>query len=339
MGPHGRASERASLMLTPLPERMGPHEVEALFAAQKESEDVYLGPTVPTVLVPLIFLARFPFTAELLERAEAQLHVARFDPAGQGRDRLGNQVSVEVNGFARFVSASSFNSASVSNLLQRDAAGIEALQQLAVILGPGNMLRRRRAVARFAREYRAFSKSFMYPQTLHFFEEACEMSETVTQSMALKRLVDILRYFARQGKYTYVDAFRTARDPSQLWDTISQVNRVINPVHREWEQAKKRLKSVPDAERLQHEQEWRTRHGYVPRPLFQDELDDIWNLIDNEGLREEIQLYVAAAAFTLSRRDRSTVATEDATTEVPCDEDPSEMAAEDEDTNSTDEEV
>lgn len=339
MGPQGRASEQASLVLTPLPGQMVATDIEALFAAQKESEDLYLGPAVPTALAPLLFLSRFPFTAELLERAGAQLHVVRFDPAGQGRSRLGNQVNVEVSGFARFVSASSFNSVSVSRLLQRDVAGIEALQQLAIALGPGQVFGRQRAMARFAREYAAFSTWFMYPQTLRFFEEACEVSEVVTQSTALKRLVDILRYFARQGKYTYVDAFRTARDPSHLRDTISQVNRVINPVHREWEQARKRFRSMPEGERIRHEKEWRVRYDYVPRPLFQDELDEVWNMIDNEALREEIQLYVAAAAFTLSRRNSPGVVNEETAADAPSTEDALEEIIEDEDTDSNDEEA
>lgn len=291
-GPRGRPNQQVTLIMDLIPTRpLERKDLEALFAAQKDAEGAYLGPTMPVGLAPLLFLARFPQSAEIVKCAQAGLHVTRFDPGARGQERMAGQDEVPAAELAGFIVHSPFNAATVENLVdaRRDAISIEGLEALVQAVTASDKRKRLEGMARLAREYHQFTavqngqvrKGGLYPITFETLVEVIQVSDAVRENRAVISWARVLRYFANQGNYGFVDAVRTAKDIMALRDALVRCNRQYLSEY------KKQSKDAPKR---------------MPRPLLMEEVQQLWGLMDNNELRPELQLYVAAAALTREPR-------------------------------------
>lgn len=313
-GPRERPSQQATVIVDLIPRvKLCREQLEGLFAAQKDAEGAYLGPFIPVGLFPLLFLARFPQSAEVVKQAEAELHVTRFDPSSRGQERMAGQEEIAAYEVASFVAASPFNAATVENLVdpKGDAVAIEGLQALMQALTAIETRERQEGMARFAREYHEFTLgragspagAGLYRKTFEYLTQAevTGVSQEIIEEPAVNQWAEVLRYFANQGNYGFVDAVRTAKDLAALREVVFRSFRQLLSDRQRWE------KRLDDAKRqgIPLQPLWREQaksRGIPPRPLSPEELQRLWQLADDDRLRPELQLYVAAAALTRALR-------------------------------------
>lgn len=240
-----RDAKRA--VMTPIPHTaLSADKLVEFQSAQKLTPERIARSDVPSVTVPLAFLASFPHAAKLLSDTDCTLHTVLFDPSA--RDRVVATHFSSVRAIARFVDASPFNAATVAWLTSPAQPVVDPLMQLARMLGEGDVRARRRLATTFARSYVVGTDPdnprMLYPATVRYIgEELLMIPEEIMTNESIASVASALRHFVMERNYGFVDTVRNARyDGHELERTLTQMLRQMQ-VHRA---AEKRGAWLPD---------------------------------------------------------------------------------------------
>jgi CRISPR type I-A-associated protein Csa5 len=219
-------------VITPIPVgSMNDKQLRILMATQHELRNEWLSDILPTRVIPLAFLSKFPSIPDAIVQMPVFLHFALFPE----RRRLGHTSQLAPSKMIKFIRFTAFNIATVNRIIGKNPA-IFPLTLLSELLeaepGPNNLA----LACSFAREWvaevsqtartKGDSAILVYPETVKYLlDEVTMISANVVQSEELKSVARTLRYFVRNKNYGVVDNVRNASTVLELANIVGKALR------------------------------------------------------------------------------------------------------------------
>jgi len=211
------------VLVIPIPkEKVSGTKLQEIFSLQHQIRKNWFNQEIPQVLIPLIFLAKIPSSADILNNFDLFITVL----SRQQGYHVDGLFLIPINNYLDFIKASPYNIATVDILLRKEA--YNPLQELNNVIYSHMMI----FLPKFARLYiqETSTNNFtnlLYPETTKYLlREVAMISSEIIENPALGSLARTLRYFIRQKKYGYADDIRNARKESKDFeDTIAKMLR------------------------------------------------------------------------------------------------------------------
>jgi CRISPR type I-A-associated protein Csa5 len=211
------------VIVVPIPKgKVNGTKLQEIFSLQHQIRKNWFNQEIPQVLIPLIFLAKIPSSADILNGFDLSIAVL----SRQQGYHVDGLFLIPINDYLDFIRANPYNIATIDILLRKE--GYNSLQEL------NNAVYNRviTSLPKFARLYVQETSTkdwinFLYPETSKYLlKEVAMISSEIIENPALGSLARTLRYFIRERKYGYADDIRNARKESKDFEeTIAKMLR------------------------------------------------------------------------------------------------------------------
>jgi len=212
------------VIVIPIPQdKITGEDLEKIFSLQHYLHKEYLPADIPSVLIPLAFLAKVPSTTEIFNK-NFNLFIGLLVKQGQVY-HVESTYLISIEDYLKFLE-NPYNVVSVDKMLQKGAFG--ALQELHKVIYYKDLP----SLLSFPRLYAQETTTddyvnLLYPDTTRYLlEEVAMIKPEIIKNEAINSVASTLRYFVREKKYHYVDNIRNARkDSKDLEETLVKMLR------------------------------------------------------------------------------------------------------------------
>jgi len=219
----GRGKNMKYVIVTPIPTtKVEGSNLNYLFSMQKTLYNFWLSDSIPLNIFALGLLAKAPLLSDIVSELQLDFHLSLLSKDNKGDTVIEQTAIVNAIPFAKFISYSAYNSATVDRLLG-EKPKIPALIELT------NTIERRDLynLYKFARLYVQETATILYQETARYLlMEVAMVKPEIIKNEAISSVARTLRYFIRNKKYHYADDIRNARKNSKDFeDTIIKMLR------------------------------------------------------------------------------------------------------------------
>ncbi|HOQ17342.1 MAG: type I-A CRISPR-associated protein Csa5 [Candidatus Hydrothermae bacterium] len=211
------------IIALPVPEgEVSDTRLQQIFSLHHQIRKSWFNLEIPQTLIPLIFLANVPSSADILKQFDLFIAVL----SRQQGYHVDGLYLMPIEKYLSFLSDNPFNIAAIDLMVEKEA--FSALQELNNII----YYDKQDSIMMFARLYvqETSTNNFtnlLYPKTAKYLlKEVAMISQDIIENRALESLARTLRYFIIEKKYGYADDIRNARKESRDFEeTIAKMLR------------------------------------------------------------------------------------------------------------------
>jgi len=221
----GTGKNRKFVIITPIPNRtLGNLELTQLLSTQKTLHNFWLSDLVPLDVFTLGLLAKVPSLSDLVNNLQLDFHLPLLSKDNRGDTVVEQTEIVNTIPFAKFISRSGYNSATVDRLIgtYNSPPKIRSLIEITHIIKNPNILNLSKVARIYVQETSPKNSDWVnliYPVTAKYLlREVAMIKPEIIKNEALRSLARTLRYFVRNKKYHYADSLRNARKESKDFD-------------------------------------------------------------------------------------------------------------------------
>lgn len=203
------------VIAVPIPkEKVSGSKLQEIFSLQHQIRKNWFNQEIPQVLIPLVFLAKIPSSANILNGFDLFVAVL----SRQQGYHVDGLFLIQLNKYLDFIGANPYNIATIDKMHRVNA--FNALQELNNVI----YYRVPTSLPKFARLYVQETSTnkftnLLYPATAKYLlKEVAMISSEIIENPALGSLARTLRYFIREKKYGYADNIRNARKESKEFE-------------------------------------------------------------------------------------------------------------------------
>lgn len=227
----GVGKNRKYALVLPIPTKvMTVEDLQMLLSLQKTLHNFWLSDIQPLRTFTVGLLAKVPSMSDIIKDLQLNFHLSLLSKDNRG-DTVVEQIEI-INAiqYSKFISGSSFNSATVTKLL----GSAKIPPKISPLIEITNLLEYRETsnLLKFARLYTQETSTndftnLLYPETANYLlREVTVINQEIIENLALGSLARTLRYFIKEKKYGYVDSIRNARkDSNDFEETIAKMLR------------------------------------------------------------------------------------------------------------------
>ncbi len=227
----GQGKNRKYAIVLPIPKNSLTFEnVQMLFSLQKTLHNYWLSDVQPLRTFTVGLLAKVPSLSDIINDLQLTFHLSLVSKDNRGDTAIEQTAIIDALPFSKFISGSSYNSATVTKLLgsSKNPPKVASLIEITKILEND----RERNLPKFARLYLQETSTkdwtnLLYPETSNYLlKEVAMINSEIIENPALGSLARTLRYFIREKKYGYADDIRNARRESRDFEeTVAKMLR------------------------------------------------------------------------------------------------------------------
>lgn len=229
----GKGKNRKYVIVLPVPEKkITTKNIQILLSLQKTLHNFWLSDLQPLRTFFIGLLAKVPSLSDIVNELRLTFHLSLLSKDNRGDTVVEQTTFINALPFSKFISDSSYNSATVVKLLDdKDLPKVSALIEITNILEDLE----KENLPKFARLYALETTpkdsnkwtSLLYPETAKYLlKEVGMIKQEIIESPAILSLARTLRYFIRERKYGYADDIRNARKESRDFEeTIAKMLR------------------------------------------------------------------------------------------------------------------
>jgi len=283
----GKGKNRKYVSVTPMAiKELETPQLNYLLSTQKTLHDFWLSDLIPLNGFTLGLLAKVPSLSDIVSDLQLNFHLALLSKDNKGDTVVEQTAMVNTLPFAKFISYSPYNSATVEKILAGKPK-ISTLIELTSIVERGNLSNLSRLSRLYVQETLTDSYVYLlYPETARYLlEEVAMIKPEIIKNEAISSVASTLRYFIRDKKYHYADDIRNARKDSKDFEGT------IVKMLREAE-----LRRVQEEEKKKAGKE----HKFINIP-DEKEIKELFQLANEDFDAVKTTLVILAFSFPMKR--------------------------------------
>ncbi len=294
----GTGKNKKYAIVLPIPtKRFSTEDLNVLLSLQKTLHNFRLSDLQPLKTFTIGLIAKVPSISDIVNDLQLNFHLSLVSKDNRGDTVVEQTLTINAIPFSKFISSSSYNIATVDNLLgsyrKNDQPKISSLIELVNIIEHKN----KTSISKFARLYVQETSgnnftNLLYSETAKYLlREVAMISHELIANPALNSLARTLRYFIREKKYGYADDIRNARkDSRDFEETIAKMLREGELRRVKQEQDKNQGKQI-------------TNWIHLPKD---EEIKEVFNLANSDFESTKTALVILAFSFPTRVEDITT---------------------------------
>jgi len=246
----GTGKNRKYIIALPIPkQKLETGMLQILMSLQKTLHNFWLSDLLPLRVFFIGLLAKVPSISYVMNELQLHFHLTMVSKDNRGDTIVEQTELVNCINLSKFISASSYNNATVESLLgkSKEKPGILSLIELTTAIEKYE----KDSLPKFARFYIQETSTddwtnLLYPQTTRYLlKEVAMIKKEFIENKAILSLARSLRYFIKERKYNYADDIRNARkDSNKIEETIVKMLREAELRRVKQEEDKKAGKKI-----------------------------------------------------------------------------------------------